>query len=192
MRYQAQSNNLLKQVHQRTKWWAVGSFVSLFLLSNTFYHPVVKLSLHQCQPHIPVHSQDLASEEFQRRRQGKISSAFQQEHKRTSLMSCLGIHVCFLCLTCIQTRLFGNRTEQQAPTPDGVAERNVTGNMAARRKAQHEPRHLADERWRSWKISSNTDCSSRCDATRCESSTEDALRNEKESAAAVSWELWRK
>lgn len=32
-----------------------------------FYHPVVKLSLHQCQPHIPVHSQDLASEEFQRR-----------------------------------------------------------------------------------------------------------------------------
>lgn len=67
-------------------------------------------------------------------------------------MSCLGIHVCFLYLTCIQTQFFGNWTEEQAPTPDGVAERNVTGNMAALRKAQHERRHLADERWRCWKI----------------------------------------
>ena len=80
----------------------------------------------------------------------KISSAFQaSEHTRTSLMSCSGFHVCFLCLTCIQTQLFfffGTRTEEQAPAADGVAERNVTGNMAAPRKAQHEPRHLADER----------------------------------------------
>lgn len=82
----------------------------------------------------------------------KKSVAFQQVYKRTRLMSCLGIHVCFLYLTCIQTQFFGNWTEEQAPTPDGVAERNVTGNMAALRKAQHERRHLADERWRCWKI----------------------------------------
>ena len=78
----------------------------LCFFSLHFYYPVVKLPPYQCQPHIPVHSLDLASEEFQRRWQGKISSAFQQEHKRTSLMRCLGIHVCFLCLTCIQTQLF--------------------------------------------------------------------------------------
>lgn len=153
------------------------SNLSLFSSGWRFYYLVVKLSLHQSQPDSPVHLLDLASEEYQHQRQRKnnkkISSAFQQVHKRTSLMSCLGIHVCFLCLTCIQTQLFGNRTEEQAPTPDGVAERNVTGNMAAPRKAQHEPRHLADERWRSLKDSSNTDCSSRCDATRCGSSAED-------------------
>lgn len=49
-------------------------------------------------------------------------------------------------------RLSGNQTEEPAPTPDGVAERNVTGNMAAPRKAQHEQRHLADERWRWGKL----------------------------------------
>lgn len=68
--------------------------------------------------------------------------------KRTSLMSCFGIHVCCLCLTCIQTQLSGNGTEEQVPTADGMAEQNVTGNEAAVRKAQHEAKHLADERWR--------------------------------------------
>ena len=114
-----------------------------FLLGNIFI-----TSLSNCLS--TNVSQTLPNEEHQeeknKKNQKEISSAFQQVYKRTSLMSCLGILVCFLCLTCIQTQLFGTRTEEQAPAPDGVAERNVTGNMAAQRKAQHEPRHLADER----------------------------------------------
>lgn len=73
------------------------------------------------------------------------------EHTK-SLMSCLSIHVCCLCLTCIQTQPFGNWIENQAPTPDGVAEQNVTGDTASVCKAQREPRHLADEEWHCWKI----------------------------------------
>lgn len=94
----------------------------------------------------------------------KISFFVQHLCERTSWMSWTATRVCCLWLTCIQTRLFGSRTEGQAPAPDGVAERSVTGNMAAARKAQHEQEPLADERWRRRKNASNAGDESRCEA----------------------------
>lgn len=150
-----------------------------FLQGNIFISSLSKCLCSDVSPaflciYWTWHEVNTGISDKEKKKKWKNPAAFQQVYKRTSLMSCSGIHVCFLCLTCIQTQLFGNWTEEQAPAPDGVAERNVTGKYG--RAAQSATWTEAFGRWAmtSLRDSSNAGCGSRCDATRWGSTTEDA------------------
>lgn len=65
-------------VHKRTNRWAV----CVFFLGNIFYYVVVKLSQHQCQPDVPVHLLDLASEEY-------LQHHWQSKEKKRKNLFCI-------------------------------------------------------------------------------------------------------